>query len=54
MRVPADAAQVSARTVYALVGGGDAVIAALVAGAVRQFDDGVVLLDTRGSTGSST
>ena len=48
MRTLADAAGVSVPTIYALVGGRDDVIAALMAEGVHRFDDGLAGLDTRG------
>ena len=48
MRTLADAAQVSVPTIYALVGGRDDVIAALLAEGAHRFDDGVAGLDSHG------
>ena len=48
MRTLADAAQVSVPTIYALVGGRDDVIAALMAEGVHRFNEGLSGLDARG------
>lgn len=48
MRTLADAAEVSVPTIYALVGGRDDVIAALMAEGVHRFDDRLTGLDSRG------
>ena len=48
MRTLADNAQVSVPTIYALVGGRDDVIAALMTEGVHRFDDGLAGLDSRG------
>ncbi len=48
MRTLADGAQVSVPTIYALVGGRDDVIAALMAEGVLRFDQGLAGLDSRG------
>ncbi len=48
MRTLADRAHVSVPTIYALVGGRDDVIAALLAEGAHRFDDGVAGLDSRG------
>ncbi len=48
MRTLADNAQVSVPTIYALVGGRDDVIAALLTEGVHRFDDGLAGLDSRG------
>jgi AcrR family transcriptional regulator len=48
MRMLADAAQVSVPTIYALVGGRDDVITALLAEGVHRYDEGLAGLDSRG------
>ena len=48
MRTLADDAQVSVPTIYALVGGRDDVIAALMAEGVHRYDEGLADLDSRG------
>ena len=48
MRALAERSSVSVPTVYALVGGRDDVIAALMDTAVHRFDAGVAALDSRG------
>jgi AcrR family transcriptional regulator len=48
MRTLADSARVSVPTIYALVGGRDGVITALMAEGVHRFDDGVAGLGSRG------
>ena len=48
MRTLAERSSVSVPTVYALVGGRDDVIAALMESAVHRFDAGVAALTTRG------
>ena len=48
MRSLAEEATVSVPTIYALIGGRDDVIAALMDSAVHRFDAGVAALDSRG------
>ena len=48
MRALAEHSSVSVPTVYALVGGRDEVIAALMEAAVQRFDTGIAALTTRG------
>lgn len=48
MRSLAEVSEVSVPTIYALVGGRDDVIAALMDAAVHRFDTGVEALDSRG------